>query len=29
MENVRQWHGKAPNEQEYKQAIFEIKGTEA
>ncbi len=29
MENIRQWHGKAPNEQEYKQAILEIKGTEA
>nr|WP_321305670.1 transketolase [uncultured Sphaerochaeta sp.] len=29
MENIREWHGKAPNEQEYKQAILEIKGTEA
>lgn len=29
MENVRQWHGKAPNTQEYEQAIREIKGIEA
>ncbi len=28
MENVRQWHGKAPNAPEYEQAIREIRGTE-
>jgi len=26
MENIRKWHGKAPNQREYKIAIEEIEG---
>ena len=28
MENQASWHGKAPNEEEYKQAIEELKNKE-
>ncbi|GAH60513.1 unnamed protein product [marine sediment metagenome] len=27
MENIRKWHGKAPNQREYKIAIKEIRGS--
>ena len=26
MENIREWHGKAPNQREYEIAIKEIQG---